>query len=321
LGIRATIGEKVLSDGEYCLGRGVAALRANPKLESRFLWHWLDHTRPILSAKAKGATFKQVNRQDIKELEITLPPIAEQKRIAAILDKAEELRELRRQALRELDAIAQSIFTEMFGDPATNSKDWMKLPLTELCDPDGIKCGPFGTQLNCEEYQEYGVPLWGIKHVNANFGIKTHEFVSEYKAQNLSTYSLSAGDIVMTRKGTIGNCAVYPKHFESGIMHSDLLRVRTNELKSNATFLSHQLHYSRDVEHQLSLIGGGAVMPGINVSKLKSITVVVPPLTLQQEFARRIESIEQLKTTHRESLTQLDALFASLQHRAFRGDL
>ena len=98
LGIRATIGEKVLSDGEYCLGRGVAALRANPKLESRFLWHWLDHTRPILSAKAKGATFKQVNRQDIKELEITLPPIAEQKRIAAILDKAEELRELRRQA-------------------------------------------------------------------------------------------------------------------------------------------------------------------------------------------------------------------------------
>jgi type I restriction enzyme S subunit len=76
LGIRATIGEKVTADGEYCLGRGVAGLRPKFSLESRYLWHWLTHAKPILASKAKGATFKQVNKEDIGELEIPLPPRA-----------------------------------------------------------------------------------------------------------------------------------------------------------------------------------------------------------------------------------------------------
>ena len=76
LGIRASIGEKVWADGVYCLGRGVAGLRAKPTVDSRFLWHWLTHVEAQLAAKAKGATFKQVNRQDIGELEIRLPSLA-----------------------------------------------------------------------------------------------------------------------------------------------------------------------------------------------------------------------------------------------------
>jgi type I restriction enzyme S subunit len=304
---------------------GFCVLRPNKsKLNGSYLFHWVKTPEFIsdMVRKATGASYPAVSDRIVLESKIPLPPIAEQKRIAAILDKADELRGLRRKALEELDAIVQSIFLEMFGDPATNPKSWVRCVLTKLCDtPDDIKCGPFGTQLNCEEYQESGIPLWGIKHVNAHFGIQTYEFVSESKAKDLAAYSLQAGDIVMTRKGTIGNCAVYPKNFTFGIMHSDLLRVRVSLSKADPIFLSHQLHYSRDVEHQLALIGGGAVMPGINVTKLKGISVVAPPLSLQKEFARRVEAIEQLKATHRESLAQLDALFASLQHRAFRGEL
>jgi len=115
LGIRATIGEKVLSDGTYCLGRGVAGLRAHPNLAPNYLWHWLSHIRPFLASKAKGATFKQVNRQDIGELEIQLPPLAEQRRIAEILDRAEALRAKRRAALAQLDTLTQAIFLALFG--------------------------------------------------------------------------------------------------------------------------------------------------------------------------------------------------------------
>src|SRR6266496_5077576 len=86
LGIRATIGEKVLVDGVYCLGRGVAAIRPSDILDARFLWHWLSYVAPKLAAKGRGATFKQVNRQDIGELPIGLPPIDEQQRVAAVLD-------------------------------------------------------------------------------------------------------------------------------------------------------------------------------------------------------------------------------------------
>ena len=133
LGIRATIGEKVLADNTYCLGRGVAGLRAGPHLNRRYLWHWLTHVTPNLAAKAKGATFKQVNRDDIGELRMALPPLPEQRRIATILDQADALRTKRRAALAKLDELTQSIFLDMFGDPATNPKGWPWMPLTDAC--------------------------------------------------------------------------------------------------------------------------------------------------------------------------------------------
>jgi type I restriction enzyme S subunit len=125
LGIRATIGEKVVADREYCLGRGVAGLRTKPGLETRYLWHWLTHVSPTLVSKARGATFKQVNRDDIGGLAINLPSLPEQQRIADILDRAETLRAKRRAALAQLDILTQAIFLEMFGDPATNPRDWL----------------------------------------------------------------------------------------------------------------------------------------------------------------------------------------------------
>ena len=132
LGIRASIGDKVLSDGEYCLGRGVACLRPRSELNIRYLWHWLDNIKSELSSKSQGATFKQVNREDICDLYISPPPIDRQKRIAAILDKAEELRRLRRQSIEHLDVLSRSIFIEMFGDPVTNPKGWDRVMFSDL---------------------------------------------------------------------------------------------------------------------------------------------------------------------------------------------
>lgn len=315
LGIRATIGEKVLSDGEYCLGRGVAALRANPKLESRFLWHWLDHTRPILSAKAKGATFKQVNRQDIKELEITLPPIAEQKRIAAILDKAEELRELRRQALRELDAIAQAIFIEMFGDPATNPKGWFKAILGDVIH--SAKDGPHVSP----KYVEDGIPFLSTRHVR--YGEVVWEDLKFISNEDAKMYwkrgKPEAGDILYTKGGTTGIAKIID--FEQDFafwVHLALLKPDISKVDSR--WLENMLN-GDFCYRQSQRFTHGIANRDLGLKRMIKIKIYLPPLPLQQEFARRIESIEQLKTTHRESLTQLDALFASLQHRAFRGEL
>jgi type I restriction enzyme S subunit len=125
----------------------------------------------------------------------------------------------------------------------------------------------------------------------------------------------------MTRKGTIGNCAVYPDNFPLGIMHSDLLRLRVNQQLCESAFLAHQLHYSQAVGQQLELISGGAVMPGINVTKLKHLEVLVPPITIQREFTHRSDSIKKLKRSYKDSLAEYDSLFASLLQRAFRGKL
>lgn len=89
LSIRASIGAKVWADGEYCLGRGVAGLRAGPELDEQYLWHWLTRYERDLASKGRGATFLQVNKTDIGEMPIMVPALAEQRRIAAILDHAD----------------------------------------------------------------------------------------------------------------------------------------------------------------------------------------------------------------------------------------
>jgi type I restriction enzyme, S subunit len=293
-------------------------------VDRKFLFHFLRQPKMVdyANSRAVGVNLPRLSPSVLANFEIPIPPLEEQKRIAEVLDRAEELRSKRREAIAQLDSLTQAIFIEMFGDPAFNPQKWRRVQLVDLCNSaNDIKCGPFGTQLGKDEYTTEGVPLWGIKNVNALFKIQTREFLEARTAKRLMHYSIEPGDIVMTRKGTVGNCAVYPDSYPLGIMHSDLLRLRVSLQKCNSMFLSHQLHYSRDVELQLALISGGAIMPGINVTKLKSLEVLVPPMSLQSEFAHRVEAVEKLKAAHRASLSELDALFASLQHRAFRGEL
>jgi type I restriction enzyme, S subunit len=264
----------------------------------------------------------KLTQDQFLSLSVPLPDVAQQRRVASILEKAEVLRLKRREALAQLDCLVQSIFVEMFGDPLCNPKGWLKTPISNVCDsPEDIKCGPFGTQLSKSEVTEEGVPLWGIKNVNAQFHLPAFEFLTSTTARRLEAYGLRAGDIVMTRKGTVGNCAVYPASLPDGVMHSDLLRIRTAHRKCEPFFLSHQLHYSKDVERQLALISGGAVMPGINVSKLRGLEVLVPPIESQREFSNRVSTVGALKAKLVESERALSATFASLQDHAFRGKL
>lgn len=150
MSIRATIGTKVLSDGVYCLGRGVAGLRPKKRLDLRYLWHWLGSVEGTLLAKGRGATFLQVNRRDISELEIPLPPLPDQWRIAAILDKADALHRKRERAIELLDSLTQSIFLEMFGDPALNPNDFPLHSFREISTK--ISDGPFGSNLKSSHY-------------------------------------------------------------------------------------------------------------------------------------------------------------------------
>jgi len=312
-------------DFPFSMLSSVALLRPiEGACDPNYLTRWLNS--PIAKdgfiRRMGGAAIKRLTLAKIKQFQIPLPPLSEQKRIAWILDAADGLRAKRRAALAQLDTLLQSTFLDLFGDPVTNPKGWEMLELVEFCESKSdMKCGPFGTQLQVHEFKKEGVPLWGIRHVNSGFEKTTVEFVSKTKAKELEQYSLKAGDIVMTRKGTIGNCHVYPSTLPAGIMHSDLLRLRVSLEKCDPVFLSFQFMLSSRIKRQIALMSPGAVMPGINVSKLKRLSVENPPLDLQRRFATIVESVERQKARHREHLAQLDTLFASLQQRAFKGEL
>lgn len=319
---RMAVGKVAINTVDMAINQDLKALKLKAGVDTRYLLNALMAKAPSLEAQATGATVKGITLDVLRSLEIPLPPLEEQKRIAAILDQADDIRRKRQHAIDRLNQLGQAIFHEMFGDPVSNPMGWDKVPLVDCCAmSDDIRCGPFGTQLLREEFCEEGVPLWGIKQVNKGFSIPTHEFVTERKARELSNYDIVAGDIVMTRKGTIGNCAVYPSNFPSGIMHSDLLRMRLDPTKATAQFISDQLHFSRDVEWQIDLISGGAIMQGINVGKLKKIKVLLPPLELQGDYMRRINEGRSEASRMMHYLHNSNSLFTSLQHRAFTGQL
>ncbi len=301
----------------------VALLRPNDgKLDARFLMHWLNNpfTRRQMLRNMSGAAIKRLVLGQIRETEILLPPLAEQRLVAAIVDQADDLRRKRREASNQLSLLREAIYRDNF--QKEGGKHWQKIELQFVArSDDDIKCGPFGTQLRQSKFRSSGVPLWGIKHVNAGFKSPTVEFLSEVKAAELVSYDIRSGDIVMTRKGTIGNCAIYPYGLSNGVMHSDLLRLRLDKTKCDPVFVASQFQYSHDVSTQLSLISGGAIMPGINVGRLKALKIIAPPLDLQRAFAARIAEIDKLKVAHRAHLEKLNTLFASLQDRAFRGEL
>ena len=316
LGIRASIGEKVLADREYCLGRGVAGLRARRGLDDRYLWHWLTGIVPILAAKSKGATFKQVNREDIGELTLELPSLGEQRRIAEVLDRAEALRAKRRAALAQLDTLTQSIFLEMFGDPIANPNGFPVSSMAELIDPRrpisyGILMpGPDQERgvpyVRVVDMKDGGIEMSGIR--------KTTSSISREFRRSL----LKPGDLLMSIRGHVGRFAVVPPELDGGNITQDTARLAV--VGASPVFVRECLR-TEAFQRWMKKHTKGVAVRGINLGDVKLMPIIMPPKATQEKFSREAQTIGRLRLKQRAALAELDTLFASLQHRAFRGEL
>lgn len=254
----------------------------------------------------------------LREQRFLRPAIDEQNIIVRRLDAILRLTNNTESQLAKLDTLVKSRFIEMFGDLALNPMNWKTMPIIEVCaNKDDIKCGPFGTQLGKHEYVREGVPLWGIPQINAAFAVPPTDFLTEEKAEQLSAYSLIPGDIAMSRKGTVGKCAIYPDGESNGIIHSDVLRIRVTAEVCNPVFLMCQLHFSRAIESQIDAVSNGAVMAGINVTKLKNIIVHVPPIALQNQFAEFVQLADKSKSVLQKLLEKQELLRAALMQEYF----
>ncbi|RWX44399.1 type I restriction enzyme, S subunit [Candidatus Electrothrix aarhusensis] len=322
--IRATIGDRNWSDKQYCLGRGVAGLRANDtKLDQQYLWHWLGHSAGRLKAKGRGATFLQVSKADIASLQIPLPPLAEQKRIAKTLDTADALRTQCHEALAQLDTLLQSTFIDMFGDPVTNPMGFPVSTLSELyiSKKDGTKCGPFGSALKKAELVDSGVPVWNMDNIDP-LGRTTLPFrmwITEGKYLKLKAYSVIDGDVIISRAGTVGKMCVANSGRSKSIISTNLIRVRFGADLLPIYFVS-LMTYCKGRVGRLKTGPDGA-FTHMSTGVLDKLKFPLPPLPLQNRFATIVKSVEQQKSRMKTHLTELDTLFASLQQRAFNGEL
>lgn len=325
-GSKKVIGKSIQFDNEYLgsFGAFCKLIRPLKTLYSKYLYHFFKtpYYRGFIENVVQGANINNLKNEHIDDLQILIPEFGEQIRIATLLSRVEALIATRKDNLRLLDEFLKATFWELFGDPAINGRNWKKNSLENLCrSPKDIKCGPFGTQLSKSEFQSDGVAVWGIPQINSQFLIPPNDYVTHEKANELDEYNIIWNDIVMSRKGAVGKCALFPSNLPPGIMHSDVLRIRADWQIINPVYLCWQLRLSRDVERQIANVSSGAIMAGINVGKLKSISVLTPPKTLQIKFATIVEKSESLKRHYQQNLTELEKLYAALSQKAFKGEL
>ena len=273
----------------------------------------------LATSRCSGANLPRLSPKQLASFKIPLPPFAEQKRIAGILDAADALRAKRREALAQLDTLLQSTFLDMFGDPVTNPMEWEVRELKET--KSRVQIGPFGSLLHKEDYIVDGVPLVNPMHiVSGQVHVGSEQTVSEQKAATLSNYRLQSGDVVMGRRGEMGRCAIVSDTEAGMLCGTGSLFVRPHPDELSSIFLARTFS-SESMKRLLEGLSQGVTMPNLNRTMIEGLKVELPPLNLQHRFATIVESVAQQKTSQRAHLAELDTLFASLQSRAFRGDL
>ena len=308
---------------DLILSTGFAVLRPHSaRLHPGYLRHWLS-TDAFQFAKDRlcsGATQKAITNEKLELLTIPLPErVDEQRRIAGILDKADTLRAKRRAALAQLDTLTQSIFLEMFGDPATNPKGWPQVPIGDHASKIGSGATPRGGE---ESYKAAGITL--IRSMNVRDGAFLRDglaFIDDEQAAQLEGVVVEADDVLLNITGaSVARVCRAP---------ADVLPARVNQhvaiIRPTATFNPHFLEQcllSPSVKERLLRIArAGATREAITKSAIEQFKVIRPPREVQDQFGAQVDASKKTHLQMSSALAEMDALFASLQHRAFRGEL
>ena len=298
-------------------------VRPSPTVDSVFLSHFFktDAYWRQITQKVRGVAQPGVNATTLGTLQIPLPPMAEQQRIAAILDRAEALRAMRRQALAKFESLTASLFLEMFGDPVVNPSNWTRAKLKNVVlEPYGVKAGPFGSSLKKEEYTESGYRIYGQEQVLAGRFDVGDYYIGPAKYRQLASCAVQKNDVLMSLVGSFGAVLVVPDGIEPGIINPRLLRIRPNREKLNSYFLADLLRLP-SVQKELQRHSHGGTMGILNAAQIKDLNIILPPVAKQSEYINRSRAIQVGLERQRAADNELQSLFSSLQSRCFRGEL
>ncbi|TYA55704.1 restriction endonuclease subunit S [Formosa maritima] len=273
--------------------------------------------------KTTGIINLQLTRY-INKTKIPLPPLATQKKIAAILDEADKLRQLDKKLIEKYEALTQSLFLDMFGDPVTNKKDWETKSIVELVKDEkySLKRGPFGGALKKEIFVEDGYLVYEQFHALNNDFSMARYFIDEKKYNELIGFAVKPKDIIISCSGVyLGKLAIVPGGAKEGIINQALLKVTLDESKMRNDFFV--FHFTQDSFRRTFFDANrGAGIPNFPPMKdFKKFPFILPPINLQNQFSERVQAIEAQKAQAQQSLQKSEELFNSLLQKAFKGEL
>ena len=315
--IRATIGDVNWSDRAYCLGRGVAGLTSHKDvLHPQYVWYWLRTSQKVLAREARGSTFKQVSRDAVESLRIPVPPLPEQRRITAILDKADAIRRKRQEAIRLTDEFLRSAFLEMFGDPVTNPCGWDIDALEKVCIK--ITDGTHDTPKRLES----GVTFITGKHIKPYFiDFENCDHVSpEDHKEIIKRCNPEYGDILYTNIGVNVGTAAF-NSWEEVFSMKNVALLKPNKEILLSRYLEFVLNHFGMKSKILGDSSVGGAQKFLSLAQIKRTRVPIPAFSAQEKFEDLVKNILKLLTKNNGLEYQSIRLFDSLVQRAFRGEL
>ncbi len=290
------------------------------KLYRRYLYYILTgkQFQNFISSIGSRAAQAGFNKTDLKEFQILLPSLEDQKRIVKILDVADALRQKRKKVIKLLDDYLQSSFLQI----SQKSKQTIKLKLLIKDSKGSARTGPFGSDLKHSEFVDSGVAVIGIDNAVKNkFEWKERRFITEQKYQKLKRYTIFPRDVIITIMGTVGRSAVIPSDIPLSINTKHLAALTLDESKANPYFISHAIHSDPRIKRQIIGNSRGAIMSGLNLGIIKNLELPELGIEDQNRFEQiylRIESVKQKMLIQSQ---ELEVGFQALMQKAFKGEL
>jgi type I restriction enzyme S subunit len=310
--VRAPVGPTNINVVQSCIGRGLAAIRASKSIDRDYLLYFLRFYEPELAKAGTGSTFSAISCEDLETVKIPLPPLPEQRRIADLLSRTDRLRRLRRFGDTLSASLLQSVFLEMFGDPASNPKKWETVTLGEKLT--FITSGSRGW---AEYYTDKGDLFLRVQNVGANqLLLDDVAYVQPPDNAESRRTKVQPGDLLLSATADIGRTGVIPEIFPTAYINQHLFLLRLKDL--NPTFVAGYF-CTPNGKAQILRLDREGVKSGLNFDDAKGLTVFNPPLPEQEQFAAVVWRVESLRRRQSESARQGEGLFQSLLHEAFRG--
>lgn len=298
-------------------------LRPTGDYDARYLLHAFKtpRVRQQVLDITSGAAQKKVSLERFRHrVTVPAPPLPEQRRIAAILDHADALRAKRRQVLTHLEALPQSLYQHVFGDPARNPYGFPMRSIRSIAEK--FRDGPFGSNLKSSHYVASGVPVVRLQNIGVGKYLDhDRAFVSDDHYSNLSKHDCKPGDVLI---GTLGDpnlrACIQPDSLPRALNKADCIQFRPNPEVATSAWACWLLNMPGTLA-MASALAHGQTRTRISMGQLRELQVPVPPLSLQRKFASALSALEAQHISIRSAISTGEELFTALQSRAFRGEL
>ena len=312
LSSRAPIGKVAIAGVEMYCNQGFKNLICSNRIYNRYLYYFLKNSTEYLNSLGRGATFKEISKSIVENIEIPLPPLDEQRRIAAVLDKVSGLIAKRREQLDKLDELVKARFVEMFGDVIQNERSWKQYIFSD------IATSRLGKMLDAKQQTgKYEYPYL------ANFNVQWFRFEldnlnkMDFNEADQQEFELREGDLLVCEGGEIGRCAVWHNEIHPCYFQKALHRVRCNQRIIMPDYMAWWFKYNCDHNGFAAIEGAKATIAHLPGVKLKALKVTVPEIKLQEKFVTFLKQTDKSKLTIQQSLDKLEVLKKALMQQYF----